>query len=69
MTGILVRRGNSDTEAHSQEGYHAKMKAERAVIQQKSGNVRLPASPRSYGETRNTSFPSSVRGSEALLIP
>lgn len=54
MTGDLIKWGNLDTDTHTQEEYHVKMKAEIRVMQQKPRNERLPATPRSYkrGMTR-----------------
>ena len=54
MTGVLIKGGHSDTEAHTQGECHLKMKAEIRVMEQKKRNTRdCQQTPDARREARN----------------
>lgn len=62
MTDILTKRGHSDPEPHTGE-FHAKMKAEIAVMQQKTKDTKdCQEPPEARREAVNTSIPHTIRG-------
>lgn len=57
MTGVFIRRGNKDTEAHTQGGQNMKVEAEMRVRPLHAKECqRVPANTQSWGKTRNTFF-------------
>ena len=54
MTGVLMKRGNLDTDICSQRKRHAKMTAEIRVRLLQVGDQRLPANHQKLGERPGT---------------